>query len=307
MGGVNGLSDQSSSRGSGPTERRSVPRTKSKTRTRIVEAAVALHATLGPARTNVSAVAEHAGVTRATVYRHFPDDESLFLACSSHWMSRQRLPDPDAWTAIDEPLARLHAGLIERLPLLPRWRADDHAHPPTTRRPYHPRSWRTGWSRNSDGWRRSCSPFRIAAAERFGSRRACRRVLHLALPVRRTRPSEQIRHRLMVGTGRQGMRQRSPRHVTTAVRRRVSTGGRASGPLVSAPLPATAGQVVVVRQPVLRTAEPSVQNAKCGPRARGQRLPCACACPREAPAHRARHRSPRGRRGRLARPLRPAP
>lgn len=111
--GVNGLSDQSSSTGKRAYRKTKRAEDESKTRTRIVEAAVDLHATLGPARTNVSAVAGHAGVTRATVYRHFPDDESLFLACSSHWMSRQRLPDPDAWTAIDEPLARLHAGLID--------------------------------------------------------------------------------------------------------------------------------------------------------------------------------------------------
>ena len=44
------------------------------TRLRITESAVALHGTLGPARTSMSAVAEHAGVRRSTVYRHFPDE-----------------------------------------------------------------------------------------------------------------------------------------------------------------------------------------------------------------------------------------
>ncbi len=58
-------------------------------------------------------MAQRAGVTRATVYRHFPDDESLFLACSVQWMSRQRRPDPNAWTAVDDPLARLRAGLTD--------------------------------------------------------------------------------------------------------------------------------------------------------------------------------------------------
>ena len=52
------------------------------TRARIVEAAIALHGTVGPARTTVSAIAENAGVRRATVYRHFPDERALFLGCS---------------------------------------------------------------------------------------------------------------------------------------------------------------------------------------------------------------------------------
>ena len=43
-------------------------------RERILEAAVELHATVGPAKTTISAVAEHAGVRRSTVYRHFQDE-----------------------------------------------------------------------------------------------------------------------------------------------------------------------------------------------------------------------------------------
>ena len=84
-----------------------------RTRARIVDAAEALHAEVGPARATISAIAERADVTRATVYRHFPDDESLFLACSGQWLSRQQLPDPDAWGAHDDPFAVLHAGLTD--------------------------------------------------------------------------------------------------------------------------------------------------------------------------------------------------
>lgn len=84
-----------------------------RTRARIVDAAEALHAEVGPARSTISAIAERADVTRATVYRHFPDDESLFLACSGQWLSRQQLPDPDAWGAHDDPFAVLHAGLTD--------------------------------------------------------------------------------------------------------------------------------------------------------------------------------------------------
>ena len=84
-----------------------------RTRARIVDAAEALHAEMGPARATISAIAERANVTRATVYRHFPDDESLFLACSGQWLSRQQLPDPDLWGAHDDPYAVLHAGLTD--------------------------------------------------------------------------------------------------------------------------------------------------------------------------------------------------
>ena len=54
------------------------------TRRRIAEAAFELHATVGPAQTSVSAVAERAGVQRHTVYHHFPDLGSLFRACTEH-------------------------------------------------------------------------------------------------------------------------------------------------------------------------------------------------------------------------------
>lgn len=83
------------------------------TRRRIVDAAVALHGSVGPARTTIAGVAEHAGVTRMTVYRHFADDEALFSACSSHWLSQQQLPDPVSWFELPDPLERLHVGLTD--------------------------------------------------------------------------------------------------------------------------------------------------------------------------------------------------
>ena len=81
------------------------------TRRRITESAVALHGTLGPARTSISALAEHAGVRRSTVYRHFPDEASLFAACTAHWMAENPVPDIGAWAAIEDPDARLRAAL----------------------------------------------------------------------------------------------------------------------------------------------------------------------------------------------------
>jgi AcrR family transcriptional regulator len=83
------------------------------TRRRITESAVALHEELGPARTSVSAVAERAGVRRSTVYRHFPDDEALFAACSSHWRAENPPPDPAAWAALEDPAARTETALRE--------------------------------------------------------------------------------------------------------------------------------------------------------------------------------------------------
>jgi AcrR family transcriptional regulator len=83
------------------------------TRTRITESTVALHQELGPARTSISAVAERAGVRRSTVYRHFPDEETLFAACSSHYRAANPPPDPSAWAAIEDPAERLETALRE--------------------------------------------------------------------------------------------------------------------------------------------------------------------------------------------------
>jgi AcrR family transcriptional regulator len=81
------------------------------TRRRIVEAAVELHTMLGPARTTVTSIAERAGVTRPTVYAHFPDDRSLLQACSGHVRETVPPPDPGAWRAISDPVERLETAL----------------------------------------------------------------------------------------------------------------------------------------------------------------------------------------------------
>ena len=84
-----------------------------RTRERITEAAVRLHGTVGPARTTVSGVATEAGVQRATVYRHFPDEVSLFAACTAHYWATNPMPDPGAWSAISDHQARLRRALGE--------------------------------------------------------------------------------------------------------------------------------------------------------------------------------------------------
>jgi AcrR family transcriptional regulator len=83
------------------------------TRRRITEAAVALHGSVGPAATTISAIAELAGVQRATVYRHFPDEASLFGACSAHFFAANPPPDPAAWQQLADPQARLAPALGE--------------------------------------------------------------------------------------------------------------------------------------------------------------------------------------------------
>jgi AcrR family transcriptional regulator len=84
-----------------------------RTRERITEAAVRLHGTVGPARTSVSGVAKEAGVQRGTVYRHFPDEASLFAACTEHYWAANPMPDPGGWSAISDPESRLRHALTE--------------------------------------------------------------------------------------------------------------------------------------------------------------------------------------------------
>jgi AcrR family transcriptional regulator len=83
------------------------------TRQRIARAAMELHESLGPSRTTISAVAERAGVGRPTVYSHFPDELSLFKACSSLDLSENPPPDPDPWARIVDPEERLRVALSE--------------------------------------------------------------------------------------------------------------------------------------------------------------------------------------------------
>jgi len=76
------------------------------TRRRITESAVALHQELGPAQTSITEIAERAGVRRSTVYRHFPDEDALFAACSSHFRAANPLPDPRSWARIEDSRVR---------------------------------------------------------------------------------------------------------------------------------------------------------------------------------------------------------
>lgn len=81
------------------------------TRRRIAKAAFELHGTVGPAQATIAAIADRAGVQRATVYRHFPDDVSLFRACVAHGYRVSPAPDPEPWLAERDPEERLRVAL----------------------------------------------------------------------------------------------------------------------------------------------------------------------------------------------------
>lgn len=81
------------------------------TRRRIVEAAVDLHSTIGPAHTTISMIADKAGVQRHTLYNHFPDERAMAMACSGLAMERDPPPDGGAWRAIADPAERLRKAL----------------------------------------------------------------------------------------------------------------------------------------------------------------------------------------------------
>jgi AcrR family transcriptional regulator len=83
------------------------------TRKRIVEAAIHFHKTKGATNTTVDEIAERAKVGRVTVYRHFPRDDDLFLACTGTYLARNPLPDPETWGLIEDPVGRLRAGISE--------------------------------------------------------------------------------------------------------------------------------------------------------------------------------------------------
>ena len=83
------------------------------TRLRIVEATISLHQTLGGLNTTISAIAERAGVERATVYRHFPDERALLQACTGHYFTQHPPPNPEDRKQIAAPEERLRTGLAQ--------------------------------------------------------------------------------------------------------------------------------------------------------------------------------------------------
>jgi AcrR family transcriptional regulator len=83
------------------------------TRHRIVDAAIRLHGSPGSSGASITAIAALAGVSRLTVYRHFPDERALFAACTGAYFEANPPPDPAAWLAIADPMRRLELALRE--------------------------------------------------------------------------------------------------------------------------------------------------------------------------------------------------
>jgi AcrR family transcriptional regulator len=83
------------------------------TRRRIARATYELHASVGPARTTVSAIAERAGVQRLTVYKHFPRERDIFQACTTYHWELDPPPDPVRWRDIADAEQRLRQALAE--------------------------------------------------------------------------------------------------------------------------------------------------------------------------------------------------
>jgi AcrR family transcriptional regulator len=80
-----------------------------RTRQRIAKAAAELHEQVGPAETTVAEIARRAGVSRLTVYKHFPDNAALYPACAAHHIAENPLPDFDAALAPENPVERVRS------------------------------------------------------------------------------------------------------------------------------------------------------------------------------------------------------
>jgi AcrR family transcriptional regulator len=137
--------------------------TQEDTRRRIVDAAIELHQTVGPAATTITDVADRAGVGRVTVYRHFPDETALLHACSGHYYATHPFPDVEPWKAVADPEERARVALAEAYayhrrtePMFSRTLVLAHDHPAMA--PYH------------DHWREAAAV--VAAPSRSKAARA---------------------------------------------------------------------------------------------------------------------------------------
>ena len=81
------------------------------TRDRIAVAAAELHEEKGVAKTTVAEIARRAGVTRLTVYNHFPTLDDLFPACAAHYGALHPMPDFSAALALSDSETRVRTAL----------------------------------------------------------------------------------------------------------------------------------------------------------------------------------------------------
>jgi AcrR family transcriptional regulator len=81
------------------------------TRDRIARVTAELHEEKGVAQTTVAEIARRAGVTRLTVYNHFPNLSELLPACAAHYDRLHPVPDLDGVLAQADPGERVRAAL----------------------------------------------------------------------------------------------------------------------------------------------------------------------------------------------------
>jgi AcrR family transcriptional regulator len=117
-------------------EQRARAEAAQETRRRIVEATVALHEEVGPARTTVAEIARRAGVQRLTVYNHFPEEGELFAACQARFLEQHPPPDlhaafadPDPRARTEKVLSALYETFAAREPMTAKVQRDRHALP----------------------------------------------------------------------------------------------------------------------------------------------------------------------------------
>jgi len=94
-----------------PYRKRKRAQQEAATRNRILEAAMRSYESVGPRATTVTAIAEQAGVSRMTVYNHFPSDSELLGASFEKWIAHHPRPQEDTWLELQDPDARLGVAL----------------------------------------------------------------------------------------------------------------------------------------------------------------------------------------------------
>lgn len=97
-----------SSRGPG---RPADPQLRQRRRDEILQAAAEQFARCGFADSDVQVIADHSGVGKGTVYRHFPSKEALFLAVVDRGMQQMKQAVDAATSRTSRPLEKVAEGI----------------------------------------------------------------------------------------------------------------------------------------------------------------------------------------------------